>query len=488
MSKQDFITKLQNRIDINEINKDYQKFLDLNVVVAGWIMTLRPQKKRVFMKLSDSAGSKIQPIQIVCDKKIFGETLDHLTAGASIMICGQLIKSPAPEQPFEISANVVHVLGIVKDPSSYPLAKADLPMDLLRTIPHLECHTPIKAAIYVIRSQLMEALINFFRGAYIKVDMPLITFSECEGGCQPMQTTLFLTTGKIIDIPRKSNDTGLIDFSKDFFGTKSLLTVSSQMELETQLPLGDVWTVTRAIRGEPSQTSKHLCEFSMIEFEKRFSSSAKDIIQISEQCIKFCIQHVLNHCAKELSFLEAKLEKPIITKLMRYFETPFVRITHAQAIDMIHKQKEQFNVIPSYSDDLSSEHEKFIVDHFGLPVVVQKYPKQVKAFYMPVVEETLEESHGVEHVDSFDILVPEVGELVGGSQRIHDADQLTDRIRELGIDEKPLEFYIELRRNGTIPHGGMGMGFERLVRFITRVDSVKDCVPFPRYIGCGKSQ
>jgi asparaginyl-tRNA synthetase len=259
------------------------------------------------------------------------------------------------------------------------------------------------------------------------------------------------------------------------------------MELETQLPLGDVWTVTRAVRGEPSQTSKHLCEFSMIEFEKRFSSSAEDIIQMSEKCIKHCIQYTLSTCVRELSLLETKLGKPIVSKLEKYLHTPFVRITHAKAVEMIHQQKELFNVIPSYADDLSSEHEKFIVDHFQLPVVVQKYPKLVKAFYMPVVKETLDESHGVEHVDSFDILVPEIGELVGGSQRIHDADQLIDRIRELGLDEKPLEFYIELRRIGTIPHGGMGMGFERLVRFVTGVDSVKDCVPFPRYMGCGKS-
>ncbi len=423
-------------------------------------------KKLVFMKLPDCATS---PIQIICDKKIFGDKLDHLTTGCSLLVRGKLVLSPVPEQPIEIVADTVHIFGTVHDPSSFPLAKVDLPLDVLRTMPHLECHIPMKAVIYSVRSELMTALTEFFqKESYTKVDMPLITFSECEGGCQPMQATLLLTSGKVTDIPKKTDDPSMVDFSQDFFGSKSSLTVSAQMELETQLPLGDVWTVTRAIRGEPSQTARHLCEFSMVELEKGFTSSAEDIIEVSEKCIKYCIQYVLTKCQSQLKFLESKLGKPIISKLQKYLDTPFVRITHARAVEMIQEHKEMFTSIPLFSDDLSSEHEKFIVYHYQLPVVVRKYPKLVKAFYMPVVTET--------------------GELVGGSQRIHDADQLTDRIRELGLDIKPLEFYVALRRNGSIPHGGMGMGFERLVKFITGVPSVKDCVPFPRYVGSGKTQ
>ncbi|NBX74984.1 MAG: asparagine--tRNA ligase [Proteobacteria bacterium] len=475
-------TRIQDLNDSTAVKEETDE-----VVVSGWILTARWQKKVIFIKLSDCHRSKLNPLQVVCDKQIFGDSLDHLSAGCSLLVKGKIVKSPGKGQEFELVASEIYVYGNVADPASYPLAKADLPFESMRLLPHLECHTPEKASVYLIRSVLMESLEEFFKlNNYTKTDMPLITFSECEGGCQPMQATLLLTSGKMTDIPQKagSND---VDFSKDFFGSKSSLTVSAQMELETQLPLGNVWTVTRAIRGEPSQTTKHLCEFTMIELEKAFSSSAQDIIQISESCIKYCIEQALKKCDPQLTFLENKLGKSIKSDLTKYLTEPFVRITHAQAVEMIQKNPEKFLTVPTFSDDLSSEHEKYIVDHYQLPVVVCKYPKAVKAFYMPVVSETLEESHGVEHVDSFDILVPGTGELVGGSQRIDSESELMERINELGIDPKPLEFYINLRRTGSIPHGGMGMGFERLVKFVTGVDSVKDCVAFPRFVGCNKS-
>lgn len=481
---------LKERKSLDNVNANWTTFQNESVVVCGWILTARWQKTLVFMKLTDSHKSKLNPVQVVCDKKQFGESLEYLSAGSSLMVKGKIVNSPGKGQPFEILADEVYILGKVSNPSSYPLAKADLPIESLRTIPHLECHTPEKAAIYSIRSELMRALEEFFnKNDYTKVDMPLITFSECEGGCQPMQATLFLTSGKLSDVPLKTGTTGTndIDFSKDFFGSKSCLTVSAQMELETQLPLGNVWTVTRAIRGEPSQTTKHLCEFSMIELEKAFSVSADDIIEISEKCIKFCIKHVLETCNAQLTFLEQKLGKNVKQELQIYLITPFVRITHAQAVEMIQDHADRFTSVPTFADDLSSEHEKYIVDYYQLPVVVKKYPKAVKAFYMPVVQETLEESHGVEHVDSFDILVPGTGELVGGSQRIDNEADLVARIKELNLDQAPLDFYVELRRTGSVPHGGMGMGFERLVKFITGVDSVKDCVQFPRFVGCNKS-
>ena len=383
-------------------------------------------------------------------------------------------------------------MGIVSDPSAYPLAKAITDLGYLRSIPELECHTPIKSIIYKIRHSIRLFTDQFFTTTgFTLVDMPTITFSECEGGCQPFQTTLLLTSGKKSDIPTTDSEHGKtddVDFSTDFFKVKASLTVSSQLELETQLPLGSVYTMTRAFRGEPSQTSKHLCEFSMLEIEL-ISSGAEDIIDITEKYIRESIGHVIEKHMIEFEFLEKQFEKPIISSLHKYRDTPFIRTTHADVVTMIKteasKGTEKFVHVPEYDEDLSSEHEKFIVEHYGLPVVVRKYPKKIKAFYMPVVKETESESHGVEHVDSFDILVPEVGELVGGSQRIHEFDLLMERIIELGLDLKPLEFYIKLRQMGTVPHGGMGMGLERLIKFITGAPSVKDCVAFPRFIGSG---
>lgn len=468
---------------------DAENYIDKTIVVCGWVLHRRVQKNLVFVKLTDSYKSKILPLQIVFTKSVdpeYYEKLTHLTAGCSLVIKGKIILSPAKGQKIEMQGIEFFIMGNVVDPSSYPLAKADLSVESFRSIPHLACHNQEKSTIYGVRSELMKATEKFFElEKYVKVEMPAITFSECEGGCQPMQATLLLTSGTIDKIPTIKDKTNIIDFSKDFFGSKASLTVSSQLELETQLPLGNVWTVTRAFRGEPSQTSKHLCEFTMIELEKSFTSSANDIIEISEKYIKYCIQYVLDNCLIELNFLDEKLKNSNVEKLKKYVSEPFIQITHKSAIDMLEKNKDLFTIVPKYDEDLSSEHEKYLVDTYKMPVIVTRYPKKVKAFYMPVIKETDAESGGVEHVDCFDILVPDVGELVGGSQRIHIYEDLISRIEELGLDKKPLEQYIELRKNGSVTHGGMGLGFERLVKFITGVENVKDCVAYPRYIGCG---
>lgn len=496
---------LKQRIRIDSIG---EQFIGTTCVVAGWVVTARWQAQRTFIKLSDSAKSKLAPLQIVCqqdtlEKASYFEPLAQITAGTSIVFKGQIIKSPAKGQLIEMQADEFFIFGKVLDPTGYPLAKGTWTPEALRQTPHLECHSLYKASIYSIRSVLMRSTELFFElTGYGKRDMPLITFSECEGGCQPMQMTLTLTSGKVCDIP--VTDKCMVDFKKDFFGKKAYATVSAQLELETQLPLGDSYTVTRAVRGEPSMTTKHLTEFTMIELEKVFSVDATDIMKISEEYIKFCIEFTLRECAKEFEYISHfyagdKTDKDAyhtkrVSTLLDYIKTPFVRITHAQAVEMMLAEKQDtFSVIPCYYEDLCTEHEKWIVRNFKKPVIVTRFPKAVKAFYMPVISETQQESHGVEHVDSFDILVPGVGELVGGSQRIHNASELKARIAELGLDPKPLDFYISLRETGTIPHGGMGIGFERLIKFFIGVDeegsdkiSVKDCVPFPRFIGCGK--
>ena len=301
-----------------------------------------------------------------------------------------------------------------------------------------------------------------------------------------MQCSLLLTEKKHSIIPKvKTQDvqeTDDIDFTKDFFKRPAYLTVSGQLELETQLPLGSVFTITRAVRGEPSISTKHLCEFSMLEIEL-LSLSSKDIIDVTEEYIKFVLKEVLNTNNKSIKFLESKFEENLIQKLELCRDVPFIRKTHAECITILRNQKDIiFEEESLYDGDLASEHERYLVDiHFKSPVVVMRYPKKIKSFYMPIIKETEEESRGIEHVDSFDILVPGLGELVGGSQRIHDLQELENRITELGIDSESLDFYIDLRRKGTLPHGGMGLGIERFIKYITGVSSVRDCIPFPRY-------
>ena len=499
-------TLLDQKIEIEKLDESH---IGQTVTIAGWIHTMRWQKKFIFGKIADSAKSRLIPFQVLFettkepvanyDKPVLDYYKPLLTVcrGASIVIKGLIVKSPKSEQPIEMQAQQYYIIGDIYDPEHYPLAgTASENLEYLRTLPHLECQTQVKAAIYDIRQALEKAVTMFFDlHMFRKMDLPVITFSECEGGCQPMQATLLLTNNKRTKVPVKLTPTGEstddVDFTKDFFGSKASLTVSAQLDLETRIFLGDVWTMTRAFRGEPSQTSRHLCEFSMIEFEMRLITKVEKLIGMSEGLIKYCIEYILTNYQQQLRFLESFTKSNVCEKLHTYLSTPFVQIRHAEAVTMMLEDSAvklvEFNELPSYSSDLGSEHERYLTDtKYKIPVVVTRYPKAVKAFYMPVVQETPEESHGVEHVDCFDILVPGVGELVGGSMRIWKTDELVERINELALDTKPLEDYINLRRYGSVPHGGMGMGFERLVSFVTGIGNVKDCVAYPRYMNCSK--
>ena len=464
-----------------------------DILVRGWIETIRFSKKTVFIKLYDSWKTHLQPLQIVFDLSLLQEEYKQqilkLSTGCSIQVTGKLVASPKPQQPIELQGTDIKIFGLIKDPATYPIAKTDLSLDHFRSFPHLECFSSSKSAIYGIRGLLLEAFEIFFKDEdFTKTDMPLITFSECEGGCQPMQATLLLTSGDIKDISVQDK-TSKVDFSKDFFGRKASLTVSSQLELETHLPLGRVWTMTRAIRGEPSATSRHLAEFSMLEIELPFIDSAKDVMEVSERLIKYCIKYILGdkYGSLALDVLSKKFSVDIRTKLTSYITGDFIRITHRDAVKLLleeHASKRvTFDKLPDYSDDMGSEHERYLTDvYYKHPVIITEYPKCVKSFYMPVTG-SFETPDGklVEYVDCFDILVPGVGELVGGSARMDDYDMLEQRISKLGLDRDPLEFYLDLRKYGTTKHGGMGMGFERLIKLITFADSVKDCVAYPRF-------
>jgi len=473
--------------------------IDKKITVMGWVDAARFSAKTAFLKIYDSWRSHLDPLQVVFDlTKLTTEQktdLSKVTTSCSISVTGILVSSPKPQQPFELQGTDFKILGLVTDPATFPIAKTDLSMEHFRSYSHLECFSQTKSAIYGIRSLLLESFEKFFREHdFTKTDMPLITFSECEGGCQPMQATLLLTSSDVSDIPviEKSSK---VDFTKDFFGSKASLTVSSQLELETHLPLGKVWTMTRAVRGEPSATSRHLAEFSMLEIELPFIESARDVRDVSERLITSSIQYVISdkYGSHALDVLSKKFSVDIKKKLTEYLSKPFELITHRDAVTLLLKlsadEKVKFEKLPDYSEDMGSEHERYLSDvYFSHPVIITQYPKDVKAFYMPVVGSFTSPTSGklIEYVDCFDILVPGVGELVGGSARIDDHIELTKRIEELGLEKKPLEFYSDLRKYGSVKHGGMGMGFERLIKFITFADSVKDCVAFPRFFKSGK--
>lgn len=447
-----------------------------------------------FIRLSDSWKD---PLQVVFDFSQFSEedvaSIQKIQLGWSLSITGLFKDSPAKGQRFEMVATSFKIFGKVDDQGSYPLAKTTLTLEHFRQYPHLECRAKEKATIYGIRAVLKRAIDEFLmKKHYIETQMPSITHSECEGGCSVFGVTRVLDDKKLSKIPRvvgpDGKETDEIDFSKDFFGSTAFLTVSAQLELETHLPLGAVYTWTKAFRGEKSMTTRHLAEFLMLEIEK-LCESAKDIMDDTEELIKYAIEFLLTHHRSDLEYLQSKFETGLIAKLEKTVAKPFVRVTHAQCVDILKQQpKGKFQEEPDYEGDMASEHERFLVDeHFKHTVIVMRYPKKIKSFYMPVIQETPEESHGVEHVDSFDILIEGLGELVGGSSRIYDLDALETRIRDLGMDPKPIDFYIETRRKSVPPHGGAGLGFERFVKFVTGAQSVRDCVAYPKYVGSSKA-
>jgi asparaginyl-tRNA synthetase len=475
-----------SRIAISTLGQEH---IDTTQTVWGWVATVRQQKKRVFLNLKDSYNGELQ---IVFDFSKFTEErikdIQKFQLGWGLSVTGLFKKSPANGQLYELESTDFKIYGKVDDQASYPLAKTTLTMENIRQHPHIECRTKEKSSIYALRSAIKNSIDCYLLSqSYIETQMPSITHSECEGGCQAFRVTQLVESKKTSQIPTLLDKDGKtktedIDFTKDFFGGSSFLTVSAQLELETQLPLGNVYTWTKAFRGEMSMTTKHLAEFTMLEIEK-LCESAKDIMDDTEKMIQFTVQRVLSTMIPLLKYCEGKFEPGLIVKLEKTHRVPFLRVSHAECISILKQQPPgKFKEIPEYDGDLATEHERFLADeHFMHPVFVTKYPKKIKSFYMPVVTETLEESHGIEHVDSFDLLIPGIGEVVGGSSRSIDADELLLRLKDFNIDPAPLDFYIDTRRKASLPHGGMGMGLERLVKYITGAPSVKDCVAFPRF-------
>ena len=441
--------------------------LGSEVSVKGWVRTRRGNKHVQFVALND--GSTIRNMQIVFDMSQFtDEQLKPITTGASIHVTGLLVESMGKGQTCEVQARTLEVYGTA-DPDTYPLQKKGHTLEFLREKAHLRPRTNTFGAILRVRSALAFAIHSFFNERGVTyLHTPLITASDCEGAGAMFQ----VTTLDLNDIPR--NDDGKVDYSSDFFGKPTALTVSGQLEGELgATALGEIYTFGPTFRAENSNTPRHLSEFWMIEPEMAFYDIT-DNMDLAEDFVKYCITYALDHCRDDIDFLAQMYDKDLVERLQFVVHNDFVRLTYTEGVDILLKSGKKFEFPVYWGADLQSEHERYLVEeHFRKPVILTDYPKEIKAFYM-------KQNPDGKTVRAMDVLFPNIGEIIGGSQREEDYDKLLARINELGIPMKDMWWYLDTRRFGTVPHSGFGLGFERLVLFVTGMTNIRDVIPFPR--------
>ena len=441
-----------------------------DVVVKGWVRTKRGNKNVAFIALND--GSTINNIQVVCDPSKFDEALmKQITTGACLCVKGDLVPSMGSGQAVEVQAKEIEVYGTA-DPESYPLQKKGHSMEFLREIAHLRPRTNTFGAVFRMRHAMAFAIHKFFNDkGFCYLHTPLITASDCEGAGEMFQ----VTTLDLENLPR--TDDGAVDYSQDFFGRQTALTVSGQLEGELgAMALGNIYTFGPTFRAENSNTPRHLAEFWMIEPEMAFYD-IEDNMELAEEFVKYLVQYALDHCMDDLQFLNDKYDDGLIERLRSVLGIAFQRVTYTEAVDILEKavaNGKQFEYPVHWGTDFQSEHERYLVEqHFGKPVILIDFPKDIKAFYMKQNEDG-------KTVRGMDVLFPKIGEIIGGSEREADLQKLETRIDELGMSRKNLEWYIDTRRYGTVPHAGFGLGFERLLLFVTGMANIRDVIPFPR--------
>ena len=437
------------------------------VLAKGWVRTKRGNKNVAFIALND--GSTINNIQIVVDKTPENEAvLAKVTTGACIAVKGMLVESMGGGQATEIQASEIEVYGVC-DPVRYPLQKKDTSFEFLRSVAHLRPRTNTFGAIYRVRSKMAYAIHQFFNEkGFVYVHTPLITASDCEGAGQMFR----VTTLDMENLPR--NKKGGIDYTKDFFGKESSLTVSGQLEGELgAMALGDIYTFGPTFRAENSNTPRHLAEFWMIEPEMAFYD-IKDNMDLAEEFIKYLVKYALDNCYEDIKFLNDRYDNELIERLEGVADTEFVRLTYTEGIKILEAAGVEWEYPVSWGTDLQSEHERYLVEkHFKKPVILTDYPKDIKAFYMKQNEDG-------KTVRAMDVLFPKIGEIIGGSEREASLQKLEARIEETGMSRKGLEWYLDTRRFGSAPHSGFGLGFERLLLFVTGMTNIRDVIPFPR--------
>ena len=439
----------------------------VEVVAKGWVRTKRGNKNVAFIALND--GSTVNNIQVVCDAANFAEELmKNITTGACIAVKGDLVESMGKGQSVEIQAKEIEVLGTA-DVETYPLQKKGHSMEFLREIAHLRPRTNTFGCVLRIRHAMAFAIHKYFNDrGFCYLHTPLITASDCEGAGAMFQ----VTTMDLNNIPK--TESGEVDFSGDFFGRQTALTVSGQLEGELgAMALGQIYTFGPTFRAENSNTPRHLAEFWMVEPEMAFYE-IEDNMDLAEDFIKYCVKYALDNCMDDLKFLNDMFDKELINRLESVISTEFVRLTYTEGVDILLKSGEKFEFPVAWGIDLQSEHERYLVEkHFKKPVILTDYPKEIKAFYMKQNEDG-------KTVRAMDVLFPKIGEIIGGSQREESFEKLSARIAELNMDTTNLWWYMDTRRFGTAPHSGFGLGFERLLLFVTGMQNIRDVIPFPR--------
>lgn len=444
--------------------------LDTRVCVKGWVRTRRGNKHVQFVALND--GSTIKNIQIVFDlEKFSDEDLKSITTGSSICVEGQLVPSMGKGQTCEIQADKFELYGTA-DPTTYPLQKKGHTLEFLREIAHLRPRTNTFGAILRVRSILAYAIHKFFNEkGFFYLNTPLITASDCEGAGAMFQ----VTTLPLGNLPKTED--GAVDYTKDFFGKAAALTVSGQLEGELgATALGAIYTFGPTFRAENSNTPRHLSEFWMIEPEMAFYEIEENM-DLAEEFIKYCIAFALDKAKDDIEFLAQMYDPELVDRLKSVIDNDFVRLTYTEGIKILEASGKKFEFPVYWGADLSSEHERYLVEvHFKKPVILTDYPKEIKAFYMKQNEDG-------KTVRAMDVLFPKIGEIIGGSEREASYDKLLARIEELGIPMKDMWWYLDTRRYGTVPHSGFGLGFERLVLFVTGMTNIRDVIAFPRTPG-----
>ncbi|HBJ76508.1 MAG TPA: asparagine--tRNA ligase, partial [Porphyromonadaceae bacterium] len=442
--------------------------VDKNIEVKGWVRTKRGNKNVCFIALND--GSCVKNLQIVADvEKLGEELLKNITTGSALRVEGKLVQSQGAGQSVEIQAEQIEIYGTA-DSATYPLQKKGHTLEFLREIAHLRPRTNTFGAVLRIRHNMAFAIHKFFNDkGFFYLHTPLITGSDCEGAGSMFQvTTLDLNN----QLPR--TEEGKIDYTKDFFGKSTNLTVSGQLEGELgAMALGGIYTFGPTFRAENSNTPRHLAEFWMIEPEIAFYD-IKDNMDLAEEFLKYLIQYALDNCKEDVEFLSSMYDKELINRLNFIVENDFVRLPYTEGIDILKSSGRKFEYPVDWGVDLQSEHERYLVEeHFKKPVILTDYPKEIKAFYMKQNEDG-------KTVRAMDVLFPKIGEIIGGSEREENFDKLQKRIDELQIPMKDMWWYLDTRRFGSAPHSGFGLGFERLLLFVTGMSNIRDVIPFPR--------
>ena len=437
-----------------------------HVLIQGWVKTRRSSGAVSFIQISD--GSTLSDLQVVVQESLPDYALaESLTTGCSISVVGELVQSQGKGQKYEVQASKLEVLGLA-DPDTYPLQKKRHTLEFLREIAHLRPRTNTFGAVARVRSVTAYAIHSFFQSRDFQyVQTPMITASDAEGAGSMFR----VTTMDLLDVPKKD---GAVDVEEDFFGRPTFLTVSGQLEAEIfALALSDVYTFGPTFRAENSNTSRHLAEFWMVEPEVAFCD-LEGLADLAEDFLKHVFGHALENCSDDLAFFNQWYDKSTIAVLEGIVKSSFERLTYTEAVNILKSSGENFEFPVEWGLDLQSEHERYITEKkIGKPVVVTDYPKEIKAFYMRANDDD-------KTVRAMDVLVPRIGEIIGGSQREERRDILLERMKQAGIDEKEYWWYLDLRQYGTVPHAGFGLGFERTVQFITGMQNIRDIIPFPR--------